>query len=173
MLRKYAALPILLSLYIVLMSARGTEVQQASEPEHRAPQGALYDPSGYSKADLGRPATDGKSVIEAVGQEGAPQVQDTEFKRKVAAKLMDRKAKKQKPAVAHSKTSDGADQKTALLLAIFLGALGIHRFYLGYYGIGVVQLLTGGGCGIWVFIDQIRIVTGQLQPKDGYYETIL
>lgn len=50
----------------------------------------------------------------------------------------------------------------AALLCIFLGGLGIHRFYLGYTTIGIIQLLTGGGCGIWVIIDLIRILTGDL-----------
>lgn len=57
----------------------------------------------------------------------------------------------------------------ALLLCIFLGGLGIHRFYLGYMGIGVIQLLTGGGCGIWFLIDLIRIITGDLKPNGGDY----
>ncbi|MEN0045942.1 MAG: TM2 domain-containing protein [Bacteroidota bacterium] len=61
-------------------------------------------------------------------------------------------------------------QLVALLLAIFLGALGIHRFYLGYVGIGILQLLTAGGCGIWALIDIILIATGNLQPKYGYYD---
>ncbi|MFB2922097.1 TM2 domain-containing protein [Aerosakkonema sp. BLCC-F2] len=43
---------------------------------------------------------------------------------------------------------------TALLLCFFLGGLGIHRFYVGYVTIGIVQLLTFGGCGIWALIDQ-------------------
>ena len=57
----------------------------------------------------------------------------------------------------------------ALLLCIFLGALGIHRFYLGYTWQGIVQLLTGGGFGIWALIDLIRIITRDLQPKNGRY----
>jgi len=37
----------------------------------------------------------------------------------------------------------------------------------------IVQLLTLGGCGIWALIDMIRIITGDLQPKDGEYEKTL
>lgn len=63
----------------------------------------------------------------------------------------------------------GKSQLIALLLAFFLGGLGIHRFYLGYTWQGVVQLLTLGGCGIWALIDLIRIITGDLKPKGGDY----
>lgn len=60
-------------------------------------------------------------------------------------------------------------QLVALLLVIFVGGIGIHRFYLGYIGIGIIQLLTLGGCGIWSLIDLIRIIIGDLKPKDGSY----
>ncbi len=63
----------------------------------------------------------------------------------------------------------GKSWMVALLLALFLGLLGIHRFYLGYTWQGVVQLLTGGGFFIWAFIDFIRIVIRDLQPNGGSY----
>ncbi|HLO56753.1 MAG TPA: TM2 domain-containing protein [Saprospiraceae bacterium] len=63
----------------------------------------------------------------------------------------------------------GKSQLIALIIAFFLGGIGIHRFYLGYTWQGVVQLLTLGGCGIWALIDLIRIITGDLKPKDGEY----
>ncbi len=68
-------------------------------------------------------------------------------------------------------TAQGGDrsQVIALLLVIFLGVLGIHRFYLGYPVIGVIQLLTAGGFGIWWIIDLIRIIFGGLGPKNGSY----
>jgi TM2 domain-containing membrane protein YozV len=76
-------------------------------------------------------------------------------------------------AEAAAKQGGGKSQLVALLLCAFLGGLGIHRFYLGYIWQGVVQLLTGGGCGIWALIDFIRIITGSLQPKDGSYDKTL
>ncbi len=73
------------------------------------------------------------------------------------------------PAAAAS----GKSQLVALLLCLFVGIIGIHRFYLGYIWQGVVQILTLGGFGIWALIDLIRIITGDLQPKDGTYSETL
>jgi TM2 domain-containing membrane protein YozV len=56
---------------------------------------------------------------------------------------------------------------TAALLCWFLGCFGVHRFYLGYTTIGIVQLLTCGGCGIWVIVDFIMILTGNLKDIQG------
>lgn len=55
----------------------------------------------------------------------------------------------------------------ALILSIFLGELGIDRFYLGYIGTGILKLITCGGFGIWWLIELIMIATGKLKPKDG------
>jgi TM2 domain-containing membrane protein YozV len=73
------------------------------------------------------------------------------------------------PTPVPAPASSGKSQLVAALLAFFLGFLGIHRFYLGYTWQGIVQLLTLGGFGIWALIDFIRILIGDLQPKDGTY----
>jgi len=63
---------------------------------------------------------------------------------------------------------DGKDWLTTLLLCLFLGGLGIHRFYTKHTWIGIVQLLTLGGCGIWALIDFIMIITGSFKDGDGH-----
>jgi TM2 domain-containing membrane protein YozV len=56
---------------------------------------------------------------------------------------------------------------TALLLSIFLGGLGIDRFYLGYTLLGILKMITGGGLGIWWLIDVILILIGKMTDADG------
>ena len=55
----------------------------------------------------------------------------------------------------------------AFLLCFFLGIFGIHRFYVGKVGTGIIQLFTLGGLGIWALIDLIMIVVGSFTDKDG------
>ena len=55
----------------------------------------------------------------------------------------------------------------ALLLSIFVGTLGIDRFYLGYIGLGILKLVTAGGCGIWWLVDLILIVMDKLPDAQG------
>ena len=53
------------------------------------------------------------------------------------------------------------------LLGIFLGVCGVHRFYLGYTGLGLVMLFTCGGCGIWSLIDAIMVFMGNVPDAQG------
>jgi TM2 domain-containing membrane protein YozV len=76
----------------------------------------------------------------------------------------------EQPTEASATDAEDQSQIIALVLCLLVGGLGVHRFYLGYIWQGVVQLLTlGGFFGIWVLIDLIRIITGDLKPKDGSY----
>ena len=59
------------------------------------------------------------------------------------------------------------DWLTALLLSILLGSLGVDRFYLGYIGLGVLKLITGGGCGVWWLIDWIMILQNKMPDANG------
>lgn len=53
------------------------------------------------------------------------------------------------------------------LLQLFIGGLGIGRFYTGHTGIAIAQLLTCGGCGIWALIDGILMLTGHVRDAQG------
>ena len=73
------------------------------------------------------------------------------------------------------------DWLVTLLLSLFIGTLGIHRFYVGKIGNGIfklinigansvtwnLQFITLGGCGVWTLIDIIMIATGNFTDKDG------
>jgi TM2 domain-containing membrane protein YozV len=80
------------------------------------------------------------------------------------------KQKQQKEKGHQAAALGGKSQVVAFLLCLFFGLIGVHRFYLGYPGIGILQILTLGGLGIWTLIDLIRIITGDLQPKNGSYD---
>ena len=65
---------------------------------------------------------------------------------------------------------DGRSKKSrlaALLLCFFLGGLGIHRFYVGKIGTGIIWLFTFGLLGIGAFIDLIIIAVGTFKDKEG------
>lgn len=68
-------------------------------------------------------------------------------------------------------------KKTAGLLGIFLGALGVHRFYLGYTGTALIHIIlfilgfltlgvTALGSYVWALVDAIRIFKGKI-PLDA------
>lgn len=62
-----------------------------------------------------------------------------------------------------SKKSKG----TAAVLCFFLGVLGIHRFYVGKVGTGILWLCTGGLLGIGALVDFIMILCGSFKDGDG------
>lgn len=72
--------------------------------------------------------------------------------------------------VSKSRNDSKTEEKsfiTTLLLAVFFGWLGAHRFYTGYTGIGILQFCTFGGWGIWILIDLFSICTNNYKDING------
>ncbi len=63
------------------------------------------------------------------------------------------------------------DFVVTILLCFFLGNFGVHRFYAGKIGTGVLMLFTFGGFGIWTIYDMVMIATGNFTDRDGHYVT--
>ncbi|MDH5455141.1 MAG: TM2 domain-containing protein [Gammaproteobacteria bacterium] len=56
-----------------------------------------------------------------------------------------------------------------VLLCFFFGVFGVHRFYVGKIGTGLLQLVTLGGLGIWALVDFIMIIVGSFTDKQGKF----
>ena len=61
------------------------------------------------------------------------------------------------------------DWMTTLLLCLFCGGIGVHRYYVGKIGTGILYTLTIGLFGIGCLVDLIKIATGKFTDKDGNY----
>lgn len=55
----------------------------------------------------------------------------------------------------------------AVIFSKVFGWLGFDRFYLGYMGLGMLKLLTLGGCGIWYTIDLVLIILNKIPDAQG------
>ena len=75
------------------------------------------------------------------------------------------------PSNSSTITYSKSDKKgvTTLLLCMFLGFLGAHRFYVGKIGTGILMLITCGGFGIWSLIDLINIACLNFTDSHGRY----
>ena len=87
-----------------------------------------------------------------------------------ANKIKKQLAKIEKVSAVEKATEGGKSQIVAFILALIVGLLGAHRFYLGYPIEGLIMIFTFGGCGIWALIDILRIAMNDFKPKGGDYE---
>ena len=58
-------------------------------------------------------------------------------------------------------------QAVTFVLSALVGWLGVDRFYLGYTGLGILKLVTCGGCGIWTLVDMILVGIGSMRDAQG------
>lgn len=78
------------------------------------------------------------------------------------------KEKRQKKRPKSPKYDYGErSQLSAFWLCLLLGFVAAHRMYLGHYGWAVLQLLTLGGCFVWVIVDLVMISLNLLRDRKG------
>ncbi len=56
---------------------------------------------------------------------------------------------------------------TAFILSYFLGWFGVDRFYVGHTLLGILKLLTFGGFGLWMLIDNVLFALGAVKDAQG------
>ena len=93
-----------------------------------------------------------------------------QLKRAGALFLAKRLPKDERSAFLTACDTEAKDPVTILVISIFLGGVGIDRFVLGQTIIGLVKLLTAGGCGLWWFIDLFLIMgaTKDIKAASAY-----
>ncbi len=66
-------------------------------------------------------------------------------------------------------SADASEKKRmiAFLLCFFIGPLGVHRFYVGKVGTGVLHLVTLGVLGLWTLVDLVMILLGVFTDSEG------
>jgi cobalamin biosynthesis Mg chelatase CobN len=136
------------------------EVVTTSYSEISAPTAAVSD----------QPTVNDVAVNEASKSVVAPE-KATKTVSKKADKAHSKAIKKHKADGEGTSGSGGKNQIVALILCLLFGVIGIHRFYLGYTGLGVLYLFTFGLFGIGFLIDLILlIIPNGLTPKgkDNY-----
>ncbi|KAM5388308.1 hypothetical protein ACJA88_000172 [Fusarium oxysporum] len=88
-----------------------------------------------------------------------------------------RKWKEQQPSL-HTRSWGGFDERprtekcyrqerTAMILSLLFGTLGVDQFYAHHWPLAVFKLLTVGGLGVWAFVDMILWIVGGVYGTPG------
>lgn len=95
-----------------------------------------------------------------------PEVETSKIVAKKTIKVFENGKDEKSKATSSADSGSGKSQLVALILCILLGLIGVHRFYLGYTGLGILYLLTFGLFGVGWLIDLILlIIPNGLSPK--------
>ncbi len=117
------------------------------------------------KNSLGRKGV--KGLLDLPMQRGAYTDLVTETTKKIFAGEEVEDFVHPEPEVVEAAVNPPRKWLVALLLCIFLGGVGVHRFYVGKIGTGILWLLTGGVFGIGWIIDFIKILVNTFTDKEG------
>jgi hypothetical protein len=143
---------------------------ELEEPEAEAPPPTVAPPVKTPATGEGQPSETDAFAFAAADASPTARAKGRRRVRKVVEKSTPAPAAE--PAVSTDESVAEGEQSdkskiVAGLLGIFLGAYGVHRFYLGYTGIGLLMLFTLGGCGIWSLIDAIMVLVGKVPDVHG------
>ncbi len=125
----------------------------AEQPPREIPAGWYPDPEGKPQSRY----WDGDSWTEQVGPI-LPQAQAPAAPAISAAFV----------PMTHDASGNPVSDRSRLaaaLLCFFVGVFGVHRFYVGKVGTGILMVVTFGGLGIWALIDLIIILVGTFRDK--------
>lgn len=70
-------------------------------------------------------------------------------------------------APIHQKTYSPKSRMVTAMLCMCFGWMGVHRFYVGKIGTGILMMLTIGLFGLWTLVDLFIVILGKFKDSDG------